>query len=424
VHARTIALVLGLCASSLACSGEDRPSPPQVAHRLPECPDIDTTICDVRDGACQERMLDLAVCVYGASERPNVPVRVVTETRLAQELEEAAAGSPDDEDASDAQDVPHIEDALVGLRLLMPGDLTQGSTYESLVNRIDGVYQDAKTGIALVDRGKPRNDADSDAVLVHEFVHAIQDAIYDLDTWRRQFPADIDAVLALRSVPEGQATYAQFRVVYAMSGYDVGKLDLDRAVKSFRDTLLDQAAADASPYLAASTSFPYATGVVAAKQHWSATGLHFAAEQFESPPPSTLAALIDAYDLDEALAADAKLVTPEEEAPFRFVDETTLGAFMLNLSLSKQRLDAKTAAQISLDWRADKIWIYAGEGDETAWIWELELTSPELAQYLENLSAAPGVVSKVRGTRAYLAGGKTEPPNFLRAAGDAFLSGD
>lgn len=389
---------------------------------MPECPNVDTTICDVRDGACQERMLDLAVCVYGATDRPNVPVRVVTEERLAQELEDAAASSSDEDDEDDAQDVPHIENALVGLRLLVPGDLTRGSTYDSLVNRVDGVYQDAKAGIALVDRGKPRNDADSDAVLVHEFVHAIQDAMYDLDTWRRQFPADIDSVLALRSVPEGQATYAQFRVVYAMSGYDVAKLDLDRAVQSFRDTLLDQAAADASPYLAASTSFPYATGVVAAKRHWSATGLHFAAEQFKSPPRSTLAALVDAYGLDEPPAADAKLVTPEEDASFRFVDETTLGAFMLNLSLNKQRVDPGVAAQISLDWRADKIWIYAGAGNETTWIWQIELTSPELAQYLETLSTAPGVVSKVQGSRAYLAGGKTEPPEFLRAAGDAFLS--
>ena len=275
-------MLLGLSATLLACSGDEHPGP--VAVALPECAHLESATCDARAAACQKRLLALAGCVYGVTTTPDVPVRVVTEERLIDELN-AAAGEGASED--DRADLPHIERAFVDLGLLRAGELTEGGgSAAQIVANIDGIYQDAERGIALVDRGVARDNAEADALLLHEFVHAIQDAEFDLSAWREQYSRNVDTSLALRSVSEGQATYAQFRVLLAMTGRDVNRIDWDRTLTSFRDQLVNEAFDDPSPYFASITTFPYAYGAASARQAWSD---HQA--QFDAPPLSTLEVL-------------------------------------------------------------------------------------------------------------------------------------
>jgi hypothetical protein len=403
-----------LSAALAACSGDDHPRPVAVERALPECPTLDNSTCDARAAACQQRLLALAGCVYGVANTPDVPVRVVTEARLIAELNAASGGEASEDDTAD---LPHIERALADLALLQAGDLTKGGgSAAQIVANIDGIYQDAERGIALVDRGVPQNDAEADALLLHEFVHAIQDAEHGLSAWREQYSTSIDSSLALRTVTEGQATYAQFRVLLAMTGRDVDRIDWDRTFHNFRDQLVSQAFADPSPYFASITTFPYAYGAASAYRAWSD---HQA--QFDGPPLSTLEVL----SLDAGVAFTApeplSLEAPTPDADYELVDGDDLGAFQLALSAHKLGADTDAALDLALAWRGDALWIYAGPNEKTVWMWMIEMGDAQhaadfstFAQSNKRLEAA------ALGKRVILVGGD-ERPQFVDDASAAFL---
>lgn len=405
---------LGLSATLWACSGDDHPPPLGAGRALPECPQLNYDTCDTRAAACQKRLLALAGCVYGVATTPDVPVRVLTEEQLLEEL----SAEPDAEPSEDeTADLPHIERTLVELELMQAGELTEdGGSLAQIVANIAGVYQNAERGIVLVDRGVPQNDAEADALLLHEFVHAIQDAELGLDAWREQYSSNVDTALALRTVTEGQATYAQFRAVLAMTGRDVDRIDWDRTLSGFRDQLVGEAFADPSPFFASITTFPYAYGAASARQAWSD---HQA--QFDAPPLTTLEVL--SRDAGVAFTApDAlSLEMPTPDADYRFVDGDALGAFQLALSAHQLGADTDTALDLALAWRGDALLIYAGPNDETVWLWALELGDASHADDLVALAGPRSWDTASNGKRVAFVGGSARA-NFLSDAAAAFLS--
>jgi hypothetical protein len=415
---RRFCTILAVGLAVAGCSEAD-PRPGALGYPLPECPELDVDPCDTRAPECRQRLLELAACVYGVDSAPDVPIRVVTEAQLIDELE-AADGEQDD--ADDAAELEHLERALVDLQLLVPGALTEGhGRIEDLVDRVDGVYRDAEHGIALVDRGMPKNDAESNAVLVHELVHAIQDALYDLKAWQARYDDEPDTLLALRSVSEGQATYAQFRVVFAMLGYDLSRFDLAGPIDDFRSRLMRSAHADPSPYTASVTTFPYAAGVSPAARGWRASGPHFSAARFEAPPLTTWRALSDSYALALPEPEPIQLTAPGPDPDFVAVGSSALGAFMLELFLGSHGFDAETARSLALDWRADRLWVYAGPEQRTGFLWQVELQTTDWGRSLDDARPLPaGVVREHRGRRLFVAGSAT-PPEFLLTAGRRFV---
>jgi hypothetical protein len=409
---------LGLSWALSACSGDDHSPPLPAAQPLPECPAANYATCDVRKTPCQEQLLALAGCVYGVQTTPQVPVRVVTEPELIDDLNAKPADEAADEaGADDTADLLHIERTFVDLKLLAPGALTEGGgSTAQIVDNIDGVYQDSERGIALVDRGVPKPTAEADALLVHAFVHAIQDAQIDLDARRMQYPPSIDTVLALRTVSEGQATYAQFRALLAMSGRDVARIDWPRTLDKFRDEVLGDAFTADSPYLASVTTFPYAYGALSAYAAW---GDHQA--QFDTPPQTTLEVL--SLDAGQAVVPPQPLEVdaPTPGADYRFVDGDTLGAFELELSARKLGADETDALDLALAWRGDALWIYAGPDDKTVWLWMVELAGSQYARALAALApGAPGFEASASGKRVVLVGGD-EHPDWVTDASLPFL---
>jgi hypothetical protein len=403
----------GLGLLLVACSADDHPGPLGVERALPECPGLDHAPCDTREATCQKRLLALAGCVYGVATTPRVPVRVVSEQQLIDDLN----ASKEEPNADETAELTHIERTFVDLRLLQAGELTQGGgSAAQIVANIDGVYQDAERGIALVDRGSARDDAEANALLLHEFVHAIQDAEHGLNAWSGRYSPSVDSSLALRSVPEGQATYAQFRVLLAMSGRDVARIDWDRTLGSFRDQLVSDAFADSSPYFASISTFPYAYGAASAYEAWSDHSAQFAA-----PPLTTFEVL--SHDAGVAFAAPAALdvEAPAPDSDFRFVVGDSLGAFQLALSAHQLGAGVDDALDLALAWRGDALWIYAGPSEQSVWMWMLELGDAQHARALAELAeASDEIEATASGTRVLLLGGDERPP-FVTDAGAAFL---
>lgn len=408
------ALALGCSSKSLSKSDDAA----DAAQPLPECASLDTTPCDTRDKACQARLLDLAACMYGVDKKPDVPITVVNEEQLIDELQGSSMGSP----TTDPRTV-HFERALAELGLVQAGDFTEGGgSVEDLVNRIDGIYQNPQDGIRLVDRGMPRSDAESDALLLHELIHAIQDAEYDFATWGADVPPDYDAILARRTVSEGEATMYQYRIEAAMTGHDVSNIDWGGLFKEVRDGFEDLALKDAAPYLAAPTSFPYGHGTLAAFRAWHDEGPLYHRAQFGNPPRRSLDVMKESYDVPAlSVGPEPRLIEPPLPAPYISVDHGIMGAFLLELFAHRAGASVDDARALALAWRADTIWM-CRNGDETGYLWELSFDSTTAANDFQSLlTLSDGVTLEVQGYRVFLAGSGT-PPDFMLETGRKFLS--
>jgi hypothetical protein len=402
--------VLFALLSLSACSSDDHPQPYGNPVPLRDCPEHDYTTCDTRDQECQERLLSLAACVFGSTDMPMVPIRVPGEDELREELEAEAGEAP----AEDAAEDEIIEGVLHDLGLVAQGALASDSTIDDLVARFDGLYRDAERGIILIDRGTPKNNVEADVLLLHELVHALQDAEYDLAALAQQHVNSTDSALALRALVEGEATWYQYRVAAAMLGYDSADFDFSSEFTRLRDDLVTDATEDPSPYIASFGTFPYAFGTNLAYEAWLLKRAGFEAELFEAPPLTTREIINRSLGIDEPPRALHDFSDPTPTGGFSLLDRDTLGDWMLNLCFVVKGLS-------EVRWLGDKLWIYTNEDGDVAWLWEMQLehTPSTLADALE--VTLPNHVSvEGLGERLFVVAGAESAP-FLLDAGRAFL---
>jgi len=399
----------------MALNGCQGSSPGNVP--LNECPDVDFSPCDRDTSACQKRMADIADCVYPIhANSPSVRVQVMTEQELTSELDGEL-------DEADADALPHLEKALGDLGLVESGALTKrGGETAGIVARIGGIYRDAKHGIVLIDRDG-ETESEKDAELIREFVSAREDAQYDLADWREQQPSGTDALLAAFSVPEGQATFVQYRALSALAGYDASYIDWGKSFANLLDIELAAIWADDSPYLATLAKFPGAFGAGLANVDWQTDGSSFHASGFESPPQTTLEVIAKSRGKDVPEVAAAPFQAPTTTDEYSLQRDTALGAFLLAVSVHQLGDDAPDPVAMSLDWRGDELWVYAGPDDTTAWIWELQLSDDSAAEKVRRLAKHARLVTESASDRVFIVGGD-DPPEFLNEAGRAFLDAD
>ncbi len=404
-------LLASLLATLSGCSGDDAGPATAQPIALRECPDHDYSTCDTREPACQQRLLSLAACVFGSSEMPNVPIRVLTEDELRADLEGLISEPSPEEAARDAV----IESVLHDLGLAAEGALSTDASIDNVLERFDGLYRDPESGIVLVDRGTPKNSLEFNVLLLHELVHALQDAVYDLGALQKDFATTTDAALSWRALVEGQATWYQYRVAAAMLGYDTVDFDFHGIFADLRDELLQTAQKDESPYIASFGTFPYAFGTNLMYEAWLAERAGFETALFADPPLTTHEIMRRSLGVDEPIVTPGEFSDPMASDDFTLLDHDSFGAWMLNLCFYEKGLS-------SVSWRGDHIWIYTGADGTRAWLWEIELDkSPStLADALE-ITLPSGVSVEGLGERLFVVSGASAAP-FLLEAGRAFLN--
>ena len=413
--------LLALLAGAAGCSDDDSDL---VTAPLPECPDHDYTPCDTRSAACQQRLLSLAGCVYGATEVPDVPVHVVSEAEFRDALEAGQAEVAQEQTEEDVAATELLESALVDLRLVEVGALSDEASIDSIVESFVGVYQDPELGVILVDRRTPQNTAEADSTLVHEFVHALQDAQYGLDDWSEPYRTSTDQVLAIRSVIEGEATYYGLRVGYAMLGHPAHLTDWEGVFENLRTDLDARALGDLSPYVAGAATFPYGYGGTLAYRAWLERGQGFEAELIEAPPLSTGNVLRQLFPDDIEAAEEFELPEPTATGDYTLLDHEVLGAWLLRMLLVKFDLDDSDAQPLAGTWTADHLWLYRDAEDRRAWLWQLQLTTDSAASFIADLlelESPPGIVIDQAHNRLFVSNGTDGPPQELLDAGNAFI---
>jgi hypothetical protein len=379
---RSLACSWVLAATLAAGCGDDAEGglPPGVPlYPVPGCEAIDPAPCDVFDTGCQTRLLALAACMRGSSPGALPPISRMTEAEYTQYLTaQLAAEQPDPE-------LNHFELGLGMLGLVAPGAFTPSSMAAAQAASVRGFYDHDSGDIVLIDHGTAADDIQVNGVMLHEFVHALQDRDQDLRGWFDEHADTYDSALATRSVVEGEARYHQERFAASLLGLDPAAVDWSQRFDSRVSQATEWIRAQPSPYLASFSAFPYEFGARLIHPRFAARGSAIVGELFASPPASTRA-LMD-YQNDAAGSAGPVLVEPVPPPEWVLTQETTLGAWLtyVFLAVGGGVLNPEVHAS---SWRADRLSIYgsASAGSATTVVWRIAFadaaTAAAVAEYL------------------------------------------
>lgn len=421
------ALVAMVCGGLLlACSsGGDgaRPAPGvgrEAVPPLPECPDASYDVCDAAEAECQQHLLALAACLKNTDQVEALQIDLMSPEDYIAILEAELAETPEPE-------VNHFAQALSGLNLAS----ATGSRSEGIARYVDfvwGVYRDDEKRIVLIDHGEPLDSPSVNGVLLHELIHALQDADYDLSSWPDHATDTFDTLIARATVIEGEARFYQMRALMPLLGLDFNDVDFDAAIDNERELTLD-GVFEAPSYADAFTTFPYGVGATLASRAWKANGADGINQLYASPPLTTWEIMAPIFG--DVPSFEAVEIPQPDVTSYDLYTLDTLGAWGLNLFLAANGVDRATSLGLSLAWRGDRLWVYADEAaGNTYALWQIELADEDAA--LEVNRAVPdlfaGVEHGVRGTRVFVSIGTgrsaSGPIAELSEWGQAWLSAE
>lgn len=384
----------------------DDPEPPSDAPRfnlepgpaLAECPDADYSTCDVREQACQARLLELAACVRGDQAPRHLTIDVVSKDDYAELLRERAGGEPE-------PTVRHFSRALSRFGLAPANGAPTSEQIRDQVDAVAGEYSSDEQRVIIVDHGRPADSSYVDSVLVHEFVHALQDVEHDLPHWPSTDTVwTFDSTLAARTVTEGEASFYENRVAAPLFGLDASRVDFESAFQAFMDRSLVNALDGTLPLTQSHRTLPYGLGGLQAFHAWQNGGPTGVEPLWQDPPLTMHRVLAEVFGRNTPQRAGARIEPPVVSEELSLYDHDTLGAWGLCLALTKRAGEAARAADFidrALAWRGDHLWVYSDAADNTYALWQLELESAEAAAAMDEFFAVLPIDHGTSGARVF-----------------------
>jgi hypothetical protein len=234
-----------------------------------QCASVEYRTCDIRMEPCQRLVFDQMRCLRGdvdVERRPRVTVLDANE--LKHELESAI----DDRDPD-----PEIEQVYAGLAvlgLLSLDDTTTDSQVDFQLDALLGFYSHISKQIVVVDHGVALDDEQATTTLGHEYVHALQDAEFDLSRFQDDVSFSYDAGLSATSLVEGEALLFDGFQLARIRGQSPSRIDWLNYYAHFTDAANEYSAEERSPVLTASAIFPYTYGGHTAARWHETSGPH------------------------------------------------------------------------------------------------------------------------------------------------------
>jgi len=384
-------LLLPLALGCGSASDDDARLGPPPLHRVPGCESIDPARCDIRLPECQQRLLDMAACLRGENVLEPPAIQVLSEADYANDL--ARELTPQMQDPNLVQ----FEAGLNLLGLIERGALSAQTRAEDFAKFAGGVYRDDTKDILIIDHGDSFDAEALSPLLVHEFVHALQDRDLDLSAFKEQ-ASSVDERWAYSAMIEGEANLHEARYGAAMLGLDPTKVDW---VAHFQNALAhdeQRLLAEPSPYLASYKYFPYQWGARYMHFTWLAGGMDAVLGRFSMPPTMThslLASTMGAVDSDFT-PQDLTLAEPPPE--WTQIAHLTLGAWGTFLAFEKRATTVDSARTMALGWRGDALAIYASRETpaHSAVLWRLEFMDEAMANQAKSVAERIVGVGNVR----------------------------
>jgi hypothetical protein len=346
--------------------------------------------------------MTLAVCVRGddSTEPPELPpVSKMTEAEYVAFLNEGFAEDPPPEPN-------HYEATLVLLGLAQPGALAPGTVVAEQVRFVGGFYRSTTKDIVLVEHEEELDAARGSVLLVHEFIHALQDRDVDLEAFSTEHATSMDSLTAVRALVEGEAKLHDSRFAAAVFGLEPATIDWNKRFEATIEVQRDDWATQVSVYGPAYRMFAYTWGARYAHFLFEQGGLDAILAGYASPPLTTrtfMASVDQALADEPAGPAITAPAPPPEWTPFT---ETTLGALGVYLVAAELRGQSASTTSAALTWRGDRLFVFAptdAASVDTAFVWHVELASDaDASAFATLLGSTPMTIARV-GSRVTLA---------------------
>jgi hypothetical protein len=371
MKARIFVVVLLL----FACGEDGEIVEPTARTPVPGCEAVDTPPCDVLSPDCRSKLLTLTACLRGVAVALEPEVSVITEQEYLEQLRSTPSST-----TSVALN-RHWERAFVLLELARPGDFEETMLDEEDAKSIAGYYKSETKEIVLVEH-ESTDIVRSTSVLIHEYVHALQDQLMDLQRFRADVKTE-DHFRASRSITEGEARIHQHRYDSAQLGVGVDQLDFARYFQARIDRNELDLSFDESSYLLGDRLFPYDWGARYMYAAWKERGYRGVEERFASPPTKTHTLLASMMGVAVELGPEEPPLPPIAEN-HQLVDTSTLGAWGVFLTTNDE--------QLALAWRSDGFWLYTQvttTAINSAFVWKIRFadaaSAERAASFFDNL---------------------------------------
>ena len=324
--------------------------------------------CDIASSACQQGIYDSVAATLGAEEFSMPPVRTIS---VDQHAGEVRAGL-------DLNDLTGEDPQSRGLRLMgfLPpaADSLTEAQAEYFIEAIAAYYSRGSRSITVVDR--EYDSPNGQVILAHEFIHAIQDNQFDLDSVSRDANTE-DGVIGVRSVIEGDAMYSSFAWYYDVADITLTdadwEADLALRTENLRSSLDDPSIA----LIDTASSFPYSFGFEYMTGLSLDGGLPSRASAF-AVPPSTTAEVLAAGPIPGVFL---DIPGPAHPAPLEgnsLENENRYGAWYVYGFLVRQGVSDSDAWDTAQRWLGDELAIYQN-GDEVVAVWRVRFDDADEA---------------------------------------------
>lgn len=349
-------------------------------------------VCDPRDADCVVAVAETVACQRD-SEVFVPEVRFATSEEIFAEFEPTSA-----EELARAKHY-YAGEALVGL---MPAGYDPTDERADSLAQAVALYQSGSGTIVILTDREPSDPKQAYSTLLHEMVHAYQDAEYDLEAlWYRQ-ATSFDRSLGYRAAIEGEAEFRQMHADAQVRGFALGEIDWPATFGNFQSAMLEEAEETDQPSLTARSFFPYAFG---------GEMMHRAAEAGDQPrvreialnPPDSVRHVMLGYEAgepgdfnrDAELSPRAVPVVPGHA----YLGGSAQGAWLINAMLQRTAgSDARWHVALA-ETAADELSVFmnADTGEHIA-VWRIVEDAPALRSALDGPGSRWSAIAEPAGT--------------------------
>lgn len=353
-----------LCLLALGC-GADAPPPPGSR------PVSDLLRCDITERDCQEAIY--ASVAERLESNPNDPpaIRTISVEQYEAELRESFV----------PEDYTNVEPVTRGLRLM--GLLSEeapnliDAQIESLVSWVGAYFDSRSGGVTVIDRDYAV--ISGQALLAHEFVHAIQERDFGFDVINEGVDLE-DEFLASRAVIEGDADHNSLAWTFEKLETPLTRDDWSALHDDNKELLRQSISSSDLSVIDFGSSFPYVHGGQFMTDAILTEGLDVRGELWAAGPTSS-AAVMSGYAAFRDGTVPARDVPesayPAAPAAFEEVVRDELGAWTLFVFLHHFRIGQDLAWGAALASTGDAFSVYES-ASETVAVWRVRFGPTEL----------------------------------------------
>ncbi len=347
--------VLAMCAAVSCAIG--------ISGCADDSPNCRHRVCDIEDASCAQFVAEVVACQRDVpAVRPNI--------RFATSAEIIAERTPPTPAELDLARNYFAGEALVGL---MPDNYDPADEASDSISGVLAQYRPVTEEIVIVSDANIEDDELAYSVLVHEMIHAQQDAEYDLEDMFDRYATTFPRSLGLRAAVEGEASLFTTLARLELDDLSEDEVDWEGYFRDWQDEMWQRGRDSQVPSLEVTGLFPYAFGAEQVYRAWRAGGLDEVRDYVQQPPDSARQVLAgyanrppEVFNRDAELDPAAVPILPG----YTYLSGGGQDAWLLNTML--QRIAGSFALQASgLDAiEADhlSVWLEDASGQRVA-VW-------------------------------------------------------